>query len=877
MMKFTLGLFWVMLPVSLVAEVTVRVSPGGPIGSLRAARDEVRKVRVAQPGEAVRVEFASGDYALTEPVVFSAEDSGADGARVLYTNAPGAVVVVSGGVAVTDWKPDGGNLWSAPLPEGAARQQLWINGRRATLARTPDQGYFNMAGPASGAVFPGVTEDLNHRSFTVRPNDFKVLMDIPSAEKPGAILTAMHTWSMSLCRLEALHAASHSVLIRGKSWAPFAESESYQRWYLENTRAALNAPGEWYADRVAGRLLYIPLAGEDMTKAKVMAPVSSQFMTMQGAHHLSFLGLHFKHTQYDIGPDGYHDIQAAAPVGGTIEMEDCSEIHFRDCRVAHTGLHAIFFKNGCHDSSVRHCYLNDLGGSAVRIGDSARPDEGAIDDTRVSSRITVDDCIFHSGGRSLTSACGVLLTFGSDCVVTHNEIADFYYTGISSGWSWGYNTSPSKRNQYNYNHIHHLGWGVLSDMGGIYNLGRSEGNSYNNNYIHHVAGFRYGGWGLYTDEGSTGVSMEYNIVHDTTQAGFHQHYGKWNRVCNNIFAFGKNAQMQRSRGEAHAGFSFERNIIYYSGPNLLDGGWANWEGNSEMLGNCYYRTGGQPVTFVDTDLAGWQQRLGKDLNSIVADPLFVDAEKRDFRLKPESPALKLGFAQLDASSAGVRKADAAWRTKAASLVLPDWETHSQPWPAPDYSSDEGYEFLQLGMPKVPWGEIVWANQGDNISVTDTAARSGKQSLKFQDAAGLKNSWEPLLTIKPYYRGNSTVTCRFALRAEAGVVFIHEWRNDAYPYQTGPSLVLRDGQLTASGKTLCALAPDTWADIEITAATGENAGTWEVTITPVGGTPVEAKNLLCQPGWKALDWLGFVSDTEAAKAFFLDDLKVFRSK
>jgi len=45
-----------------------------------------------------------------------------------------------------------------------------------------------------------------------------------------------------------------------------------------------------------------------------------------------------------------------------------------------------------------------------------------------------------------------------------------------------------------------------------------------------------------------------------------------------------------------------------------------------------------------------QKKEGIEANTIVADPLFYDVEKGDFRLKKKSPALKLGFVPFDTDS-----------------------------------------------------------------------------------------------------------------------------------------------------------------------------------------------------------------------------------
>ena len=49
--------------------------------------------------------------------------------------------------------------------------------------------------------------------------------------------------------------------------------------------------------------------------------------------------------------------------------------------------------------------------------------------------------------------------------------------------------------------------------------------------------------------------------------------------------------------------------------------------------------------------ASWQS-LGLDKHSLIADPLFVDAEKEDYHLQPNSPAFKLGFQPIPVEKIG---------------------------------------------------------------------------------------------------------------------------------------------------------------------------------------------------------------------------------
>ena len=351
-----------------------------------------------------------------------------------------------------------------------------------------------------------------------------------------------------------------------------------------------------------------------------------------------------------------------------------------DCEIGHVGTYAVWFRRGCRDDLIRHCHLHDLGAGGIRLGETAiRPEERDR-----TSHITVDNNIIHRGGRIFPCAVGLWIGQSGDNRVTHNEIADLYHIGISAGWTWGYGQNLVKRNTLAFNHVHCIGQGVLSDMGGIYTMGLSEGTVVANNVLHDIYAYSYGGWGLYTDEGCTGILFENNLVYDTKSGGFHQHYGTENVVRNNIFAFSKTRQLAFTRRRPNLSFTLEKNIVYWSGTDeALDG--AEWPGpmmesavyrnkrwvflldgaehRGQLIGrawdrgpyiarnNWYWNDGGK-VTFRGQSLAEWQAK-GHEQGTQIVDPLFVDPARRNFRLRPESPVLQAGFKPFDPAAAGV--------------------------------------------------------------------------------------------------------------------------------------------------------------------------------------------------------------------------------
>jgi hypothetical protein len=267
---------------------------------------------------------------------------------------------------------------------------------------------------------------------------------------------------------------------------------------------------------------------------------------------------------------------------------------------------------------------------------------------------------------------GILLMHTNGNRVAQYHVHHGYYTGISIGWEWGYQRSVATHNIIEYNHIHDIGQGLLSDMGAIYMLGVSPGTVIRNNLIHDVNSHHYGGWGIYNDEGSTHILVEDNVVYNTKFSGYNIHYAKEITVRNNIFALARLNELSRSRVEPHKSLFFERNIVYWTQGELMSGNWSdqeytfhfhpknesgtrNVESTFEIDYNIYYNPviPADSVRFDGDTFSEWQAR-GKDEHSLITDPMFVDPENYDFRLQPDSPAFQMGFQPIDLSSVGPR-------------------------------------------------------------------------------------------------------------------------------------------------------------------------------------------------------------------------------
>lgn len=638
------------------------------------------------PEGPITVWVRGGVYSFEKPVVLGPEHSWPITFRAYGREKP----VFSGARRITEWRVgtiNGRAVWIADLPTVAAGEwafrELYVNGRRAERPRLPEKGFYRMKS-VPGAVLPAGWDNRHFDQFIAESDqvrDFKNLNDVEAVY--------VHYWIEERSTLRAVDRATGRVMMDRPSYTTPVGSFGSQLadYYFDNVFEALKKPGQWYLDRAAGQLYYLPRKGESLKTAEVFAPCCLQLLGLVGkleehryVEHIRFEGITFAHTDWrhpDVS-DGATFLgkasdqpnqsrrqgrgrlaasaQAACDVPGVIYFEGARHCTLENCTIEHVGWYGVEISDGCRGIRLVGNTIRDLGAGGVKInGAAARDPEVRMRETG-HHRIT--DNTICRGGRVFHSAVGVLSMNAHNMVICHNHIFDLFYTGISCGWEWGYQENVSRDNLIAYNHIHDLGHKVLSDMGGIYTLGVQPGTVLKNNLIYGITSAHYGGWCIYPDEGSSHLLIENNICYDADRQPFHQHYGRRNVVRNNIWVFGGESVGIYSRNESHEGVIWTRNIMVSKGEPIFKShfGPAQEAHRIQADLNLYWDVSGKPHFMMAQKKYSFKQwqALGRDQNSMVADPKFKNIDRRDFTLAPNSPAFKLGFVPIEMKTVGPR-------------------------------------------------------------------------------------------------------------------------------------------------------------------------------------------------------------------------------
>lgn len=650
---------------------------GGPFATpARALQAVAEHKRQSGSAETVRVVFRGGTYFLHEPIHLGPEHGGTPEALTILQAYPGEQPILSGGRRITGWKSgtvNGKNCWVADLPEVKQGTwyftQLFVDGQRRARTRLPREGFHRFAELPEGklGIFGGA------RSARYEQGHFQRWRNLDDVE-----VTTLQFWFANHLWIDALDEASRTVRFVTPAISDlYDEDGKPTRYWVENVLEAMTEPGDWYLDRPTGRLYYIPREGEMPESTAIVAPRLPELLRIEGSAGQPAIGvrvenLAFRHNEWRLPRTNSGAVQSSYNVPGAVILRHARDCALFGCEVSRVSTYAIEIRRGCTRNAIVACSLFDLGGGGVKVCHERPVPEGltggrgfhgldpaalgwdtcekpwAVDDpSLVHARTLLRDNAIHHGGLLYPSAIGIWVgDAGHNCIL-HNHIHHFYYTGISVGWTWGYGCTRTVGNRIENNRIHDIGMGELSDMGGIYTLGAMPGGVIRGNVVHDVTSNGYGGWGIYPDEGSAYLLIENNLSFNTSSAPFHEHYGRDNLVRNNIFANGGVAGVQNSRRFACRGFVMEHNIIWQQ-----QGMMTEPCPGAVMRENLYWRDGGGAMSFGGLSLEEWRS-TGKDVDSLIADPLLMDPLGQDMNVRGGSPAMDIGFRPFDASGAGV--------------------------------------------------------------------------------------------------------------------------------------------------------------------------------------------------------------------------------
>jgi parallel beta-helix repeat protein len=431
------------------------------------------------------------------------------------------------------------------------------------------------------------------------------------------------------------------------------------RYFIENLREALDAPGEWYLDRGTRRLEYIPQRS-DFEGRDVWTPRLDRLLECRGdggsrwVEHVRLEGLIFTDTDYTVTAEYYSPADAAVHLSG---VRNCGVNH---CRFERLGGYAVKLTAGSHHveftgNTVEYCGQ----GGVLMAGNTAdQPHHNLVAGNRMRHL-----------GLVYAHVAAVYCVTASDNRILNNTISDVSRYGIAMKCFSG--EACSLRNLVEFNDIRRSNL-QTNDTGAIEMLGRAQIDTHNvvrHNLVLDVVGVGtdrdgrvespYFNWGIYLDDYTSGATVTGNIVARTANGGLCVHGGRNNLFANNVFVdAGKEQIRLQPRDEFMKNNRFVQNIIAYGNPEAdLIYSWQRGSATfAEWDRNLYWCRGGDlaqgraRITPAGT-YAQWRA-AGHDEHTIIADPRFVDPARDDYRLRDDSPARSLGFADIPVDRIG---------------------------------------------------------------------------------------------------------------------------------------------------------------------------------------------------------------------------------
>jgi hypothetical protein len=623
----------------------------GPFKTIERARDAIRAMKTAGglPRGGVIVQIHGGTYYLEKTLEFTAEDSGMAEAPIVYSGFANEEVRLVGGkfvnnfaavqdaavlerldpaarehVVQADLKALGIANFGSPSGDGL---ELFFNEQPMTLSRWPNEGFVRIV---------DLVEKDEHKIHGIPGS--KVGKFIYDGDRPNRWIGEKDAWlhgywfwdwSDQRQKIESI-ASEKSILAVVPPYHGYGYRKG-QWYYAFNVLAELDSPGEWYLDRETGILYFWPPA--PVAEGRTVVSVLDNNLVAKDVSHWTVRKVTFEASR-----------NTAVSVSGGAHNRIAA------CVIRNVGGAAVGI-NDSPDSCVYGCDMYQMGKGGISLTGGNRT-------TLTSANLVAENNHIHHYSRWSRMYNAAIALHGVGNRAVHNLIHDAPHMAIAFG---------GNDHVIEFNEIHNV-CEESNDAGAMY-AGRDwtmRGQVIRYNYLHQINGFEAKGCvGVYLDDMFASASIHGNIFHQVTSAAFIGG-GRDNTVENNVFVDCSPALHIDARA---LGWAYETadnwikeekekgtisGIAYNKPPysvrfpqliNIMNDEPKAPKGNLIARNIC---VGGR-WDDVEEKARGYQTFQDNLLN---VDPHFVDAANKDFRLKDDSPAWKLGFKPIPVDKIG---------------------------------------------------------------------------------------------------------------------------------------------------------------------------------------------------------------------------------
>jgi hypothetical protein len=619
-----------------------------PLKTLEAALAKV----AASKGNKVDVYLRMGRYYPAKTIEITTQLlSNHQLAISAYNNE---AVTITGSIKITPrWKIFNGNILQASVGTGLLIDQLFCNGKLLPMARYPNYD-------SSARVFNGTAADA------ISPQKVKGW-----ADPTGGYVHAIHNAEWGDFHYLIKGKVGDSLVLEG-GWQNNRPALMHREYrFVENIFEELDAPGEWYYNSGTGVLYLYPPKGEDVGTALFERSVLEDIIQIKGseqnpAQNVTIKGITFTGTNRTFMFKKEPLLRSDWTVyrSGAILTEGAKNVTISNCVFTGLGGNAVFVSQFNRNIRCEHNYIHHIGANAFAfVGDAGAVRSPSfryeqfvpiekMDMTpgpktnNYPAQSGVYDNLIHDIGTIEKQIAGVEIDIAMDITASHNTIYNTPRAGVNIGdgcfgghiieFNDVFNTVQETGDHGSFN-----SWGRdrfwLPGIGDVNKLVDQYPNlplldvikpiTIRNNRFHCEHG-----WDIDLDDGSTNFRIYNNVC---LNGGLKLREGFYRTVENNIIV---NNTFHPHVWYAKSMDVFAHNIVTSEYAPIRVPVWG------KMVDSNF---------FVQKTALTAAQKNKTDLNSLQGDPQFVNAAAGDFRVKPSSKALAIGFKNFPMNEFGV--------------------------------------------------------------------------------------------------------------------------------------------------------------------------------------------------------------------------------